>query len=59
MNTIFQKQGIKKVPVNDRFRAEFFDAARAARDQLGDKLVPKEALGRVLEVLTDYRSEHR
>jgi len=58
MNGIFQKQGLKKVAVSERFRAEFFDAARAARDKLGDKLVPHEALGRVLEVLTAYRSEH-
>jgi TRAP-type C4-dicarboxylate transport system substrate-binding protein len=56
---IFQKHGLKKVAVSDRFRAEFFDAARAAREQLGDKLVPREVLGHVMEVLTDYRSEHR
>jgi TRAP-type C4-dicarboxylate transport system substrate-binding protein len=58
MNGIFQKQGLKKVAVSERFRAEFFDAARVAREKLGDKLVPKDALGRVLEALTDYRSEH-
>lgn len=59
MNGIFQKQGLKRVPVSERFRAEFFDAARVAREKLGDQLVPREALARVLEALTDYRSEHR
>jgi TRAP-type C4-dicarboxylate transport system substrate-binding protein len=59
MNGIFQKQGLKKVAVSERFRAEFFEAAKAAREKLGDKLVPPEALAHVLAALTAYRKEHK
>jgi TRAP-type C4-dicarboxylate transport system substrate-binding protein len=55
---LFEKQGLKRVRVPTQFRAEFFDAARAARENLGDRLVPHELLSRVLIILADYRVEH-
>ena len=55
---IFQKRGVKKLPVSDKFRAEFFQSARSARKRLGDKLVDRVLLDRVLRLLADYRAEH-
>ncbi len=59
MGGLFARQGLTPVPVSDQFRAEFFEAARAMRDRLGDKLVPRPLLQRVLGMLADYRAEHR
>lgn len=56
---VFEKQGVRPQPPSEQFRAEFFTAARAARDQLGDQLVPPQVLQRVLSILADYRAEHR
>jgi TRAP-type C4-dicarboxylate transport system substrate-binding protein len=56
---LFVKQGLKEIPVSDGFRSQFFEAARAVRDRLGEKLVPDPLLGRVLGMLADYRAEHR
>jgi TRAP-type C4-dicarboxylate transport system substrate-binding protein len=56
---LFARQGLTQVPVNDQFRAEFFEAARAMRDRLGQALVPPALLQRVLGMLADYRAEHR
>ncbi len=55
---IFQKRGVEKVPVSAKFRAEFFQSARGARKRLGDKLVDRVLLDRVLLLLADYRAEH-
>jgi TRAP-type C4-dicarboxylate transport system substrate-binding protein len=55
---VFEKQGLEVIPVNAKFRAEFFEAARDARERLGEKLVPKALLTKVLEILADYRAEH-
>jgi TRAP-type transport system periplasmic protein len=59
MGGLFERQGLKPVPVTPQFRAEFFEAARKAREKLGDKLVPPALLQRVLGMLADYRAEHR
>jgi TRAP-type C4-dicarboxylate transport system substrate-binding protein len=56
---LFARQGLTQVAVNDQFRAEFFEAARAMRDRLGEALVPPALLQRVLGMLADYRAEHR
>lgn len=58
MGGVFERQGLKPVPVSAKFRAELFEAARGARERLGDKLVPKALLNRVLGLLADYRAEH-
>jgi TRAP-type C4-dicarboxylate transport system substrate-binding protein len=55
---LFQKQGLRSLPVSPAFRAEYFAAAKAARDRIGDKIVPRPLLERVLRMLADYRLEH-
>jgi TRAP-type C4-dicarboxylate transport system substrate-binding protein len=55
---VFAKQGLKVTPVSAKFRAEFFEAARVARDRVDDKIVPRALLAHVLQLLADYRSEH-
>jgi hypothetical protein len=59
LNRLFAKQGLRRVPASESFRAEFFVTARNARETLGDKLVPTELLQRVLGLLADYRGVHR
>lgn len=56
---LFAKQGLKPVPVSESFRSEFYAAARAMREQLGERLVPAPLLQRVLGLLADYRAERR
>jgi TRAP-type transport system periplasmic protein len=56
---LFAKQGLKVLVPSESFRAEFWDAARASRDRLGEKLVPKPLLDRVMGMLADFRAEHR
>jgi TRAP-type transport system periplasmic protein len=56
---VFRQQGMVQVEVSPGFRGEFLEAARAARERLGDKLVPRTLLAHVQEMLSDYRAEHR
>jgi TRAP-type C4-dicarboxylate transport system substrate-binding protein len=51
---LFEKQGLKRVPVTPAFRDDYFAAARDARTRLAEQLVPKETLRRVLEWIADY-----
>ncbi len=55
---LFAKQGVTVYVADQAFRSAFFDAARDARERLGNKLVPPELLQRVLTLLADYRAEH-
>jgi TRAP-type C4-dicarboxylate transport system substrate-binding protein len=55
---LFARQGLRKVPVSEGFRAEYFTAAKTARDRVADKLVPRALVERVLRMLADYRIEH-
>jgi TRAP-type C4-dicarboxylate transport system substrate-binding protein len=55
---LFAKQGVRSVPVSPLLRAQFLDAAHAARDKLGTQLVPNELLMQVQSFLADYRSVH-
>jgi TRAP-type C4-dicarboxylate transport system substrate-binding protein len=55
---LFERQGLKRVPVSPQFRTEFYAAARGVREQLDERLVPQALLSRVLAVLADYRAEH-
>ncbi len=59
LGALFEKQGLKRVPVSEAFRAEFFAASQAARDRVAGKLVPLAMLQRVLGLLADYRAVHR
>jgi TRAP-type C4-dicarboxylate transport system substrate-binding protein len=53
----FQHQGVTVVEPGEKFRAEFFAAANAARDRIGTRVVPPELLQRVRVMLSDYRAE--
>lgn len=55
---LFQKQGLGRISVDERARAAFFEAARAARDRAATRLVSASLIARVLGILADYRSEH-
>jgi TRAP-type C4-dicarboxylate transport system substrate-binding protein len=59
LGRLFEKQGLKRVPVSEGFRAEFFAAAQAARERLAGRLVPGALMQRVLGLLADYRAMHR
>jgi len=56
---LFAKQGMTMTPVSNLLRAQFLDAARAARDKLGSSVVPNELVLKVQSWLADYRNEHR
>ncbi|MGZ3427260.1 MAG: TRAP transporter substrate-binding protein DctP [Polyangia bacterium] len=55
---LFERQGIKMVPLSTALRAQYFDAARAARERLGDKLLTRTLLDDVMRLLADYRAEN-
>ena len=55
---LFAKQGVRSMPVSPQLRAQFLEAAHAARDRLGAGLVPKELFLQVQSFLADYRSVH-
>jgi TRAP-type C4-dicarboxylate transport system substrate-binding protein len=55
---LFQKQGLQVLKAPERFRAEFFAAARSAREKLSGKFVSRELITSVLQLLADYRGEH-
>jgi TRAP-type C4-dicarboxylate transport system substrate-binding protein len=54
---LFEKQGLKRVPVTDRFRSEFYDAARRTRERLAGKGIPPGILEETLKWLADHRAE--
>ncbi|HUR94297.1 MAG TPA: hypothetical protein VMY76_06925, partial [Gemmatimonadales bacterium] len=53
---LFEKQGLRQVPVSASFRAEFLDQARQLRDKV--KIVPPEMFSQLQSWLADYRAEH-
>jgi len=54
---MFRRQGLTPVPASATLRASFFAAAREARDRVGEQLVPRPLLDRVLKILADHRAE--
>lgn len=55
----YERLGVKSSPVSKKFRAEFFEAARAGRKGLDEAhLVPQDLLDKVTQMLADYRAEH-
>jgi TRAP-type C4-dicarboxylate transport system substrate-binding protein len=56
---LLARQGVKTMPVSETLRAEFFEAARVAREQAGNQLVPRPLLEKVLSWLADYRALHQ
>jgi len=55
--SLFEKQGMHRVPPSKLLWAEFFENARDARTRLADKLVDRALLTRVLGWLGDYHAE--
>jgi TRAP-type C4-dicarboxylate transport system substrate-binding protein len=55
---LLQRQGLTPVRPSEGFRSEFFEAARAARERLAPRLVPRALIDRVLKLLADFRAEH-
>jgi TRAP-type C4-dicarboxylate transport system substrate-binding protein len=55
---LFARQGLKQTPVSAGFASEFFEAARAARASVRDKLIPGELIDRVTGWVADYRIEY-
>jgi TRAP-type C4-dicarboxylate transport system substrate-binding protein len=56
ITSLFEKQGLKKVPMSQQFRAEFMSAAKQARERAGNPLVRRELLERVEALLAEYRA---
>jgi TRAP-type C4-dicarboxylate transport system substrate-binding protein len=56
---LFEKQGLVKTPLSNEFRAAFTAAAKTAREQLGEQLVPRVLLNEVEKMLADYRHHER
>ncbi|HEX8952024.1 MAG TPA: TRAP transporter substrate-binding protein DctP, partial [Polyangia bacterium] len=58
LGSLFARQGVKKTTVSAGFASEFFEAARAARESLRDKMIPGALIDRVTGWLADYRAEY-
>jgi TRAP-type C4-dicarboxylate transport system substrate-binding protein len=58
LSGLFEKQGLKRVPVTEAFRTEFHAAAAKARDKLGE-LVPKELIAKVMGWVDEYHVQKR
>jgi TRAP-type transport system periplasmic protein len=56
---LLEKQGVHMLPVSAAMRAQFFDQARAFREQVTARSISPALLERVLSLLADYRAEHR
>jgi TRAP-type C4-dicarboxylate transport system substrate-binding protein len=56
---LFEKQGLKRIAATPQFRAQFYAAAKSARERLGEQLVPRELTTSVEKMLGEYRSAAR
>ena len=56
LNGLFKKQGVTTVPVDPRFATEFFELARATREQPRSEAGAAALLSRVLGILADFRA---
>jgi TRAP-type C4-dicarboxylate transport system substrate-binding protein len=59
LDGLFARQGLKLVPVSERFRVEFYERARELRSRPNGQIVSSQLLTDVLSWLADYRAEHR
>jgi TRAP-type transport system periplasmic protein len=55
---LFARQGLKTVPVSERFRLDFYLEAREMRTRIGTQLAAPKLLEEVLSWLADYRVVH-
>jgi TRAP-type C4-dicarboxylate transport system substrate-binding protein len=58
MGGALRHQRIEAVPVSKELRSQLEDEARAARERLGEKLLPATLTARVVDLLARYRQEH-
>ena len=56
---LFERQGLKPVPVTAELRSQFFDESRRARDALPGSLVPPLLIDRINSWLADHRAENQ
>ena len=54
---LFARQGLEVAPPSATLRADFFAAAEKARATLGDALVPRAVIERVLKALAEVRAK--
>jgi TRAP-type C4-dicarboxylate transport system substrate-binding protein len=57
MNGLFARQGMKVSAPSQALRLQYFEAARAAREQLSDQVVPRALIDKIMRMLADYRAE--
>jgi TRAP-type C4-dicarboxylate transport system substrate-binding protein len=53
---LFERQGLKVIHHDERFRAEFEAAGRAAWEKLDDATIPRQLIKQVQAILTAYRA---
>ena len=58
MGGLFGRQGLMPVQPADTFRVEFLEAARAASESLGTKLIAPVLMKRVTALVAAYRASH-
>jgi len=56
---LFEKQGLRTIRLDPRFRAAFDKAALDAVSTVGGEVAPKQLLEQVRALLTDYRAQKR
>jgi TRAP-type transport system periplasmic protein len=54
---LFEKNGLRRVPISEAMRKEFYALARQAREKLGAKIVSDELMAKVQGLLADLRAE--
>jgi TRAP-type C4-dicarboxylate transport system substrate-binding protein len=57
VGTLFARQGLEVSAPSPGFRADFFAAAEKARATLGEALVPRDVIERVLKALAEARAK--
>jgi TRAP-type C4-dicarboxylate transport system substrate-binding protein len=56
---LFERQGVKLLKLDDRFRADFEAASRAAWTKVDEKLIPRALVEQVTSLLEAYRAGKR
>jgi hypothetical protein len=57
VGALFARQGLEVAAPSPALRADFFAAAEKARGTLGEKLVPRAVLDRVMKALAEVRAK--
>lgn len=56
---LFERQGLKRAPVPPELRAEFYAAAKRARDKLGAALIAPALMSSVEKMIGEFRQQRR